>query len=237
MPNHITRVTLLHDRYPADGAYPFNLPVLNHTRDLVLDTPVTLFVGENGTGKSTLLEAMARAAGVHIWARPDGARTEINPLEHQLFRFLRLEWANGRVPGGFFGSGSFREFTRTVERWAASDPGQLDYFGGRSLVTQSHGQSIMSYFRARYTRTGIYFLDEPETALSPKSQIALLDILSENSRAGHAQFVIATHSPILLACEQARIYSFDHCPLREIAYTDTPHFQLYKAFLSSRVLD
>ena len=94
----------------------------------------------------------------------------------------------------------FKDFTHVLDEWAVSDPGQLEYFGGELLVTQSHGQSMMSYFRARYKIRGIYLLDEPETALSPKSQLELLDIINKNSLTGQAQFIIATHSPLLLAC-------------------------------------
>ena len=92
----------------------------------------------------------------------------------------------------------------------------------------------MSYFRSRYQIKGIYFLDEPETALSPRSQLELLEIIGENSQAGHAQFIIATHSPLLLACEGAKIYSFDHMPVREIAYEETEHYQVYRRFLVDR---
>lgn len=147
---------------------------------------------------------------------------------------ISLKWANGRVPGSYFGSEIFNDFRKTVDSWAASDPGQLKYFGGKSLVTQSHGQSVMSYFRSRYKIRGIYFLDEPETALSPKSQLELLDILRENSKTGHAQFIIATHSPILMAYEDARIYSFDHSPINAIEYRETEHYQIYKSFLLER---
>ena len=128
----------------------------------------------------------------------------------------------------------FNDFRRIVDSWAASDPGQLKYFGGKSLVAQSHGQSMMSYFRSCYKVRGIYFLDEPETALSPKSQLAFLDILRENGKVGHAQFIIATHSPILLAYEDARIYSFDHSPVSVIKYQETEHYQIYKRFLLER---
>jgi predicted ATPase len=99
---------------------------------------------------------------------------------------------------------------------------------------QSHGQSMMSYFRSCYSRRSIYFLDEPETALSPKSQLELLDILRENGKAGHAQFIIATHSPILLACEDAKIYSFDTSPVSVIKYQETEHYKIYKSFLLER---
>ena len=93
---------------------------------------------------------------------------------------------------------------------------------------------MMSYFRALYKIKGFYLLDEPETALSPKSQLELLKIIGENSRSGHAQFVIATHSPILLACEGATIYSFDQAPVRAVDYEETEHYKLYKNFMADR---
>ena len=234
MSNHLESVTLLHEKYPTDDHYPFTLPIFNQTRCLVFDTPVTLFVGENGTGKSTLLEALARGSDIHIWSKPEGLRYQVNHYEKQLHTCLALKWSNGSVPGSFFGSEIFKDFTNILDEWAALDPGQLKYFGGKSLVTQSHGQSMMSYFRSRYQIKGLYYLDEPETALSPRSQLDLLDIIGENSRAGHAQFIIATHSPILLACENAGIYSFDHAPVRVIEYEDTEHYQIYRKFLLDR---
>ena len=234
MSNHITRVTFQHEKYPTSDQYPFALPLFNQTEQLVFDTPVTLFVGENGTGKSTLLEALARASDIHIWSKPEGVRYQVNRYEKQLYNYLSLEWSNGRVPGAYFGSEIFKDFTAILDEWAASDPGQLKYFGGESLVTQSHGQSMMAYFRSRYQIRGIYFLDEPETALSPRSQLELLGILSENSQAGHAQFIIATHSPILLGCEGAKIYSFDRVPVSVIEYEETEHYQIYKRFLLER---
>lgn len=234
MSNHIRSITLHHDQYPTADHYPFTLPIFRQTRHLAFDTATSLFVGENGTGKSTLLEALARASGVHIWRRPAGERIQVNHYEEELHKYLGLDWSNGRVPGGFFGSDSFADFADLIDEWAAADPGQLTHFGGESLVTQSHGQSTMSYFRARYRIPGIYFLDEPETALSPRSQLELLDIIEENSRAGHAQFFIATHSPILLACTGATIYSFDHMPVSIIDYEETDHYQVYKQFLMAR---
>lgn len=233
MSNHITRVTLHHDAYPVSDHYPFSLPIFNQTGRIQFDFPVTFFVGENGTGKSTLLEALALASGVHIW-RKDEVHYQRNPYEKQLYKYVTVEWANGHVPGSYFGSEIFNDFRNIVDTWAASDPAQLKHFGGRSLVAQSHGQSTMSYFRSRYKIRGLYFLDEPETALSPTSQLELLEILRENGQAGHAQFIIATHSPILLACEDAQIYSFDQSPVSEIVYKDTAHFQIYRRVLLGR---
>jgi len=92
----------------------------------------------------------------------------------------------------------------------------------------------MSYFKSRYQIKGLYLLDEPETALSPRSQIELLEVLTKMSAAGHAQFIIATHSPILLACPGAMIYSFDHSPVKRLQYEETPHYQIYKGFMEDR---
>ena len=231
---HLKAVRLHPGKYPTKRRHPFNLPVFLKTRRVELDAPVTFFVGENGTGKSTLLEALSHACGFHIWSGPGRSRVENNPYEDRLGEYLSLEWADGRVPGSFFGADIFRHFAELLDEWAASDPGQLDYFGGKSLMTQSHGQSLLSFFRARYRIKGLYLLDEPEAALSPRSQLELLRILTEGSRAGSAQFIVATHSPILLACPGARILSFDHVPLRTVEYEQTDYFRIYKDFLQDR---
>jgi len=229
---HLKSVVFHPDRYPTRQHYPFSLDIFHRSGRIAFDTPVTLFVGENGTGKSTLLEALAHKAGIHIWHNDEKARFEVNPYEDKFHRYLSVEWTHGGVPGSFFGSSVFQDFARTLDAWAAADPGQLDYFGGKSLLTQSHGQSIMSFFKARYGVRGLYLMDEPETALSPKTQIDLLKLLSRIGAAGHAQFVIATHSPILLACPGATIYSFDHVPIQSVPYEETQHYQTYKSFMA-----
>jgi predicted ATPase len=198
---------------------------------------VTFFVGENGTGKSTLLEALAVRCGIHIWRGLERSRYEINPYERELYKYITVEWTDGFVPGSFFASEIFRNFAESLDEWAAADPGILQYFGGKSLVTQSHGQSLMSFFRSRFRIKGLYFLDEPETALSPKTQLGFLKILADMSEAEHAQFIIATHSPIILACPGAKIYSFDTIPVTQIGYEKTEHYRIYKEFLAGRAED
>jgi predicted ATPase len=228
---HLKSVRFHADHYPTREHYPFKLDIFRVTQGIDFHTPVRLFVGENGTGKSTLLEAIARQCDIFIWQEGGRTRYDVNPYEDKLGYYLSVEWADGSVPGSFFGSSVFQDFARILDEWAATDPGQLDYFGGTSLLTQSHGQSIMSFFKARYAIKGLYLLDEPETALSPKTQIALLDLLERMSAAGHAQFIIATHSPILLSCPGATIYSFDGDPIAPMRYEDTDHYRTYKAFM------
>jgi predicted ATPase len=229
---HLTSVTLHPERYPAADAYPFRLPVLRETRRIEFRTPVTCFVGENGSGKSTLLEAIARRCGVHIWREAARPRVEHNRWEERLHEFLDAGWAAGPVPGSYFGAGGFRTFAELLDEWAAADPGQLAYFGGHSLLTLSHGQSLMAFFRSRYRLRGLYLLDEPEAALSPATQVELVRLLDREGRAGHAQFVIATHSPILLACPGAALFSFDVAPLAAVRYEETAHVRVYREFLA-----
>ncbi len=234
MNNHISEITLHPHNYPTKKYYPFSLPVFNQTEQITFQTPITFFVGENGTGKSTLLKAIARAAHIHIWGRDNGTRYDTNKFEKLLYRFLSINWTQGKIQGAYFGSEIFNDFRQIIEEWITADPGQIAFWGGKSLISQSHGQAIMSYFRNRYKIPGIYFLDEPETALSPTSQIELLDILRENATEGHAQFIIATHSPILLSYQGATIYSFDHTPLKALSYKETAHYKIYRKLLDTK---
>jgi predicted ATPase len=231
---HLKSITLHPEKYPTREAYPFNQLLFQQQDRLEFTAPLTFFVGENGTGKSTLMKAICQKSGIHIWRDENMARYKHNPYEQQLQNYLSLEWMAGRVPGSYFGSDIFEYFTRALDEWAATDAGQLRYFGGESLLTKSHGQSLMAFFRARYKIEGLYLLDEPETALSPKSQLELLDLLLRMSACGHAQFIIATHSPILLGCPGAVIYSFDTVPLRRVEYEQTEHYRIYRDFLQDR---
>lgn len=228
---HIDRLTIDPGRFPTRERYPFNLALLQQTPELDLSSPVTLFVGENGTGKSTLLEAIARRCGIHIWSTSSGAHVERNPYQGMLHRCIDVHWTNGPVPGSFFSAQIFREFAVTLEDWAEADPDQLQLFGGKSLMSQSHGQSLMAFFRSRYQLKGLYLLDEPETALSPATQLRFVRLLRDIAAAGHAQFVICTHSPIILACPGARLYSFDRAPITPTCYKDTEHYRVYREFM------
>lgn len=229
---HLDRVIFHPELFPTRERYPFSLSLLQQTPELELSAPVTIFQGENGAGKSTVLEALARACGIHIWTNTAGGRVERNPYQHRLHRYLEVRWTREPVPGSFFSAQIFREFAISLEHWAECEPEQLDFYGGKSLMAQSHGQSHIAFFRARYQLTGLYLLDEPEAALSPSTQLALVRLIHEMAAQGHAQFILCTHSPILLACPNARLYSFDYPTITPIRYEDTPHYRLYRDFMA-----
>ncbi len=231
---HLKSISLSLEKCPTREYYPFNLNIFQKECQLDFSLPVTFFTGENGTGKSTLLQALAKKCRIHIWEGIERTRFDSNPYEGMLFKFISVHWRDGMVPGSYFDSEISKNFAQYLDEWAATDPGILKYFGGRSLMTQSHGQSLMSFFKARYKFKGIYFLDEPETALSPRSQLELLRVLEDSSGAGHAQFIIATHSPILMACPEATIYSFDEMPVTPIDYEKTEHYRIYRDFMADR---
>lgn len=229
---YLKQVNIHEEKFPVFDYYPFDLEIFQNTDKVQFDTPITFFCGENGTGKSTLLKAIAFRCGIHIWQDNSGTRHEPNPYEEDLYKTISVQWADDPVPGSFFGSQNFSHFSKILEEWAVNDVKMLNYFGGKSLVTQSHGQSLMSYFQSRYSIKGIYFLDEPETALSPSSLIELLNLLIKISHQGHAQFIIVTHSPLLPACPSSRIYSFDNPVIEAIDYQDTEYYKIYKTFMN-----
>ena len=229
---HLKKTILHPEKYPTRDHYPFNLELFQKSQSISFTSPVTFFVGENGSGKSTLLEAITRKCGIYIWQGMQRPRFNASPYEKGLYKTIGIEWTNGKkVSGSFFGSQIFNNFAQILDEWLTMDPGLVEYFGGKSLMAQSHGQSLMAFFKSRLKIKGLYLLDEPETALSPKTQLVLLSLLKEISQTGIAQFIIATHSPILLACPGARILSFDEIPVQPIDYQDTNHYRIYKDFM------
>jgi predicted ATPase len=231
---HITKVRIHSDDYPTSRYYPFNIPALRETPILTFKRPVVFFVGENGSGKSTLLEAITKKCGVAIWDKPRRHVAHNNPYETRLADYITVTWANGHVPGSLFRAETFREFADFLDDVALCDPGRLKYHGGKILNTLSHGEAILTYFGGRFHVKGLYFLDEPEAALSPSAQVRFLRLLQRLEAAGHAQFIIATHSPILLAHPGAQIFSFDSSHIEEVNYEDTAHYRLYKQFFTDR---
>ncbi len=204
--------------------YPFNIPAFLGGIDITLDARVTFLVGENGSGKSTLLESIAECCGFN----PEGGNRdhyrESFEDRSELAQALKLSWFPRTTEGFFLRAESFFNFATYLE--TASD---LRAYGGKSLHQQSHGESFLALFENRFEQ-GFYILDEPEAALSPKRQLTFMSIIHHLESPGHAQFLIATHSPILLSYPGAKIISFDEDGLREVEYKETEHYQLTKGF-------
>jgi predicted ATPase len=227
---HLESVVIHGDRCPNRHYFPFSVPIFREPQEIVFRRPVVLFAGENGSGKSTLLEAMARCCGIQVWDKPRRHQAHENPFETQLSAYVSIGWSAGRVGGTLFRAETFREFADFLDDIALCDPGRLEYHGGRVLNTLSHGQGFLAYFEGRFAGKGVYFLDEPEAALSPASQLRFLRVLERLEERGHAQFVIATHSPFLLGYPGAQILSFDTPRIAEVRYEDTNTYRLYRRF-------
>ena len=231
---HLIKVRINSENYPTSRYYPFNIPILRETPELTFRRPVAFFVGENGSGKSTLLDAITRKCDIHIWDKPRRHVAHNNPYETRLANYITVTWANGSVPGSLFRAETVRDFADFLDDVALCDPGRLKYHGGHILNTLSHGEAILSYFSGRYHIKGLYILDEPEAAFSPSSQVRFLKLLRRLEAEGHAQFIMATHSPILLAYPGAQIFSFDSSRIKEVDYENTEHYRIYKQFFTDR---
>ncbi len=221
---------------PAEGGYPFDLEALRGAPRIPFDRPVTYLVGENGSGKSTLLEAIAIAAGFNPEGGSRGNMFSSAETESALHEYLRLSWFPKATRGFFFRAESFFNFASHIDEVERECSTGYAAYGGTSLHQRSHGESFLALFlhRLKGTKPGLYLLDEPEAALSPTRQLALLRILWDHAQRGTSQFIVATHSPILLGYPGARILSFDSSPLAPIAYEDTQAYSLTRQFLLHR---
>jgi predicted ATPase len=220
---------------PAEH-YPYNLPAFNGLSELSIDSAVTFFVGENGSGKSTLLEAIAKRAGFNPEGGGRSNRFSTAETESSLDNHIRLSWLPKVTQGFFLRAESFYNFASYIDELEREFSTRYAAYGGKSLHQQSHGESFLSLFTHRFRSRGkaLYLLDEPEAALSPARQLALLRILWEQEQSGQAQFIIATHSPILLGYPKAAILNFDTSPISPIRYEDTEHYAITKQFLNNR---
>ena len=146
--------------------------------------------------------------------------------------YVQVTVARGPVRGGLFSADSFRQWAEFLDDLSQIDPGHAKYHGGAELTLRSRGEGLLAYFRGRYQTPGLYLLDEPESALSPSSQLDLLRLLAEYREQGHAQFILATHSPILMALPGAQVFSFGETAIEQTAYEETAHFRLYRDFMA-----
>jgi len=219
----------LKDNHPKE--FPFDLPIFKNGLDLKLKTNVTFFVGENGTGKSTLMESIADKCDFNLSGGNRNHNYDFHKTETSLSEYLTLSWRIKVNQGFFMRAESFFNFATYIDEVAERDARVLDAYGGKSLHKQSHGEAFLALFHNHFDK-GIYILDEPESALSPQRQLSLLSVIHNLEKTGKAQFIIATHSPILLSYPGATIFSLDN-NLEPIHYKDTEHYQITKNFLDN----
>jgi predicted ATPase len=218
-----------------NSGYPFCLPAVQHLTKLDFHPQVTFLVGENGSGKSTLLEAIAIEFGFN----PEGGSKNFNFATEasysELHKFITLSKGATKPRNSYFlRAESFYNVASNIDQLDREGEGKkiIDFYGGISLHKQSHGESFWTLFTERFSGHGLYLLDEPEAALSPQRQFAFLARLHQLVQEG-SQFIIATHSPILLSYPNSIIYEITKDKTTRIKYSNTEHTQLYKAFLNN----
>lgn len=242
------------------AGFPFDVPVVRQLETLELSPGVTFFVGENGSGKSTLLEAIALAAELPTVGSDETRDDTTLAAQRALAKHLTLSWTSRSKRGFFLRAEDFFGYAKRLSRMksdmreelariereyegrsdyakglammpALTSLGALDSQYGGDLDGRSHGQSFLTLFEARFVPGGLHLLDEPEAPLSPQSQLALMTLMLDMIGKG-GQFVVATHSPILLAFPGATIYNFDRTPPERVAFDDLEHVNLTRAFLN-----
>jgi predicted ATPase len=239
--NLLKKITLLRDRVQDWNDYPFSIAVIRNLNEVDIRNRICFFAGENGTGKSTLLEAIA----AHYGFGPEGGNrsfsndsTDSNHSIDPLVRALRLSFDNRTGAGFFLRAESFFNTATHIDRLDAEPgfgPPISLFYGGQSLHTRSHGETFFTVLELKFQRNGLFLLDEPEAALSPQRQLGFLVLIHDVLRKyKDAQFIISTHSPVLLGYPEAQIISFDGERLQEIKYEDTAPMQIVRRFLNDR---
>ena len=231
-PPYLKRVWIEDEKVPDREAYPFCLPMFREPNfELEFETPVTIIVGENGTGKSTLLEGIAALAGFDEAGGGPGYRPvdHSNALEENgglLAQAMKASWLPKVGQGWFFRAESFFSVARYLDD-AARESGEL----GPDFLSHSHGEGFMRFFDERCQRPGIFFFDEPERALSMSRQFEFLKLLKRMQDAGNSQVIMATHSPILMALPDARLLRLEKYGLRPVTLEDTDHYRMMREFI------
>lgn len=222
----IRSILLKKDEISSFDNYPFNLPAIKELSNLELHSKVTFFVGENGSGKSTLLEAIAVALGFNAEGGTKNFNFNTKISHSELHEYiLAIKGFKSPRDGFFLRAESFYNVATAIDNYGAAQ-----FYGNKSLHEQSHGESFLALMMNRFEGKGVYILDEPEAALSPQRQLAVLtrihDLVLDDS-----QFMIATHSPILMAYPNAWIYHCSENGIHRVEYKDTEHYQITRDFL------
>lgn len=233
--HYLTQVKLLKEKVESFDQYPYSLPALKQFDSLELHPQVTFIVGENGSGKSTLLEAIATAWGFN----PEGGTINFNfstrESHSDLWKCLRLSKNFKKPRDGFFlRAESFYNVASSIDAMdeePANARRVIESYGGVSLHKQSHGESFFSLMVHRFGGRGLYILDEPEAALSPDRQLAMLSRIHQLV-SDESQFIIATHSPIIMAYPNAQILGISDDGINPINYEETDHYQTTKMFIN-----
>jgi predicted ATPase len=228
---YLKRVWLDQARIDEPDAYPFVLPLFKKSFELEFDHAITIIVGENGTGKSTLLEGIAKLAGYD----DAGGGKGYMPVDHsralevsgtELAKALRAAWLPKITSGWFFKAETFFSVARYLDKVA------LEPFGGPppDFLSHSHGEGFLRFFEERCDRQGLFIFDEPESALSPSRQMEFLKVISRMDQSGIIQVIMATHSPMLMAYPGARLLRLTKYGLDPVSLEDTDHFKLWREF-------
>lgn len=230
---YIRSVSLCRETIEEPDRYPFNLTAVRNLQTLNFHPKVTFLVGENGTGKSTVLEAIAVAYGLNAEGGSKNFNFSSKATHSPLFEHIRIVKGIRKAQDGFFlRAESFYNLASNLDQMQQESGMALNSYGGVSLHEQSHGESFLALFMNRFGGKGIYLLDEPEAALSPTRQMALISRMHDLVKSG-SQFIIATHSPILMAYPDAEIYQVDQ-GFEKVSYEMTEHYQVTREFLNNR---
>lgn len=253
--------------FPEDekDQFPWTLPLVKEFTQIEFESPISFFVGENGSGKSTILESIAAATEVPIAGSQSLENDPSLSAADRLASYLSIRYQNRSSHGFFVRAEDFIGFARKIKHeiemldkemeemkadWTGGDiklalgpiQGEKDALIKRyspDLEAMSHGEGFLKFFKSRLTAKGLYLIDEPEAALSPQNQLLLLSLIKEKVEKTGSQFIIATHSPIIMACPESKVLYFDNNQIKPLSYTETDHFKITKAIIDdpNRFLD